>query len=68
MHKMSQTMTLLTAFATIFMPPTLIASLYGMNFDYMPELHWKGSYFVLLGAMVVMTVGMVLYFKKRGWM
>jgi magnesium transporter len=39
-----------------------------MNFEFMPELKWKGSYFVVLGLMVIIVIGMVRYFKKREWM
>lgn len=67
MHKMSQTMTLLTAFATIFMPPTLIASLYGMNFDFMPELHWKYGYYFALALMLGSGVLLYVMFKRKRW-
>lgn len=67
MHKMSQTMTLLTAFATIFMPPTLIASLYGMNFDFMPELHWKYGYYFALALMLGSGVLLYVLFKRKRW-
>lgn len=67
MHKMSQTMTLLTAFATIFMPPTLIASLYGMNFDFMPELHWKYGYYFALALMLGSGVLLYALFKRKRW-
>jgi magnesium transporter len=54
--------------AVIFMPPTLIASIYGMNFDVMPELHWHGGYPMAVVAMVVAAVLPVLWFKRRGWL
>ncbi|WP_397400533.1 magnesium transporter CorA family protein [Phenylobacterium sp.] len=54
--------------AVIFMPPTLIASIYGMNFDVMPELHWHAGYPMAVVAMVVAAVLPVLWFKRRGWL
>jgi magnesium transporter len=54
--------------AVVFMPPTLIASIYGMNFDVLPELHWVAGYPMALIAMVVAAALPVLWFKKRGWL
>jgi magnesium transporter len=54
--------------AVVFLPPTLIASIYGMNFDYMPELHWLLGYPFALGLMVASAVLPYLYFKRRGWL
>lgn len=54
--------------AVVFMPPTLVASIYGMNFDVMPELHWAFGYPMALVAMVVAGILPVLWFKKRGWL
>ena len=54
--------------AVVFMPPTLIASIYGMNFDILPELHWKAGYPMALVAMLIAAVLPVLWFKKRGWL
>jgi magnesium transporter len=53
--------------AVIFMPPTLVASIYGMNFHHMPELSWWFGYPLALGLMVVSAVVPVLWFRKRGW-
>ena len=53
--------------AVVFLPPTLIAGIYGMNFDHMPELHWLLGYPWALALMVAFGVGPYLYFKKRGW-
>lgn len=50
------------------LPPTLIASVYGMNFEYMPELQWKLGYPYVLALMVASAVGPMLYFRKRGWL
>lgn len=65
--KLNEIMKFLTIFATIFIPLTFLAGIYGMNFDSMPELHYKYSYYILLGVMTAVAVGMLLYFKKRKW-
>lgn len=54
--------------AVVFMPPTLIASIYGMNFDVLPELHWKAGYPLALASMVIAAVAPLLWFKRRGWL
>lgn len=54
--------------AVVFLPPTLVASIYGMNFDFMPELHWTLGYPWALGLMVASAVLPFLYFKRRGWL
>ena len=54
--------------AVVFLPPTLVASIYGMNFDYMPELHWMFGYPFALGLMVVAGISPYLYFKRKGWL
>ena len=53
--------------AVVFLPPTLIAGIYGMNFHYFPELDWHYGYAISLGLMFASAVGPYLYFKKRGW-
>ena len=54
--------------AFVFLPPTLIASIYGMNFEFMPELHWPWGYPMALAAMVVSAIVPYWLFKRRGWM
>jgi magnesium transporter len=54
--------------AVVFLPPTLIASVYGMNFDFMPELKWWIGYPLALALMVASAVLPYLYFKRRGWL
>jgi magnesium transporter len=54
--------------AFVFLPPTLIASIYGMNFKFMPELDWHWGYPVAVGAMVLSAILPYLYFKRKGWM
>ncbi|WP_066354799.1 magnesium/cobalt transporter CorA [Aliarcobacter skirrowii] len=51
----------------IFLPPTLIASIYGMNFDIMPELNWEYGYLFSIGVMVLAAVTPLIIFKKKGW-
>ena len=51
----------------IFLPPTLIASIYGMNFDFMPELHWEYGYLISIIFMVIASITPILIFKKKGW-
>ena len=58
----------LTVAATIFFPPTLIGTIYGMNFPDMPELSWHFGYPLAIGLMVASAVLPYLYFKRRGWL
>ncbi|MFA6192094.1 MAG: magnesium/cobalt transporter CorA [Sulfurimonas sp.] len=51
----------------VFLPPTLIASVYGMNFDILPELHWEYGYLLSIGLMVLSSVTPIWIFKKKGW-
>ena len=51
----------------IFLPPTMIASIYGMNFDFMPELHWEYGYLFSIAFMILSSVTPLLIFKKKGW-
>ena len=57
-----------TVVNVIFLPPTLIASMYGMNFDFMPELHWKLGYLFAIGLMIVSTLLILLIFKLKKWL
>jgi magnesium transporter len=67
-NKMNEVMKVLTIMATIFIPLTFIAGIYGMNFKYMPELEWKWSYPVLWIVLIAIFLGMMLYFKRRKWL
>ena len=66
--KQNRIMTLLTIVTTIFMPLTLITGWYGMNFRFMPELNWEGSYPVVIGVSVAIVIGSLLFFKKKKWL
>ena len=57
-----------TIVSVIFMPPTLIASIYGMNFKTMPELDWRYSYGFSLSLMVLCVVGILWFFKRKKWL
>jgi magnesium transporter len=67
-NRMNEVMKVLTIMATIFIPLTFIAGIYGMNFKFMPELEWKWSYPVLWVLLIVIFGGMLLYFKRKKWM
>ncbi|MES2543471.1 MAG: magnesium/cobalt transporter CorA [Bacteroidota bacterium] len=66
-HKMNEIMKTLTIISSIFIPLTFIVGVYGMNFDNMPELRTKNGYFIVLGVMFLMVIGMIYYFKRRKW-
>ncbi|MDX1477060.1 MAG: magnesium/cobalt transporter CorA [Saprospiraceae bacterium] len=65
--RMNKVMQTLTIVATIFIPLTFLAGIYGMNFDYIPELHYRYGYFVLLGIMVAIGLGLLYVFKRKRW-
>ncbi|OBX24813.1 magnesium/cobalt transporter CorA [Gelidibacter algens] len=67
-NKMNEVMKVLTIIATIFIPLTFIAGVYGMNFDHIPELHYKYSYFILWGVMIFIFLMMLIYFRKKKWL
>jgi len=66
-NRMNDVMKVLTIIATIFIPLTFIAGVYGMNFEYMPELEWRWGYPAVMLGMAMVGISMVLYFKKRRW-
>ena len=65
--KMNQVMQVLTVVTTIFVPLSFLTGLYGMNFEYIPELKYQNGYFVLWAAMLLISVGLLYYFKRRNW-
>ena len=72
-YRLNEVMKVLTIIATIFIPLTFIAGIYGMNFNTqrspfnMPELNWRYGYFFVLSVMLLMSLGMLFYFKKKRW-
>ncbi len=66
--KMNQIMQLLTIVGAIFIPLTFLAGIYGMNFEFMPELHWKWSYPVFWVVILAVSLSMIRYFKKKKWL
>jgi magnesium transporter len=67
-NRMNEVMKVLTIIATIFIPITFVAGIYGMNFVNMPELAWPWGYFGALGVMGCIGATMVIYFKRKGWL
>jgi magnesium transporter len=67
-NKMNEVMKVLTIMATIFIPLTFVAGIYGMNFKFMPELEWKWSYPILWVLLVIIFFGMIYYFKRKKWL
>jgi magnesium transporter len=57
-----------TVVTVVFMPPTLIASIYGMNFEYMPELKWAAGYPMAIGFMVLSSLIILWYFRRKKWL
>jgi magnesium transporter len=67
-NRMNEIMKVLTIIATIFIPLTFIVGVYGMNFEFMPELHWKWGYPIVWLVMVIIALFMLLFFRKRKWL
>ena len=67
-NRMNEVMKVLTIIATIFIPLTFIAGIYGMNFDYMPELHWRWGYPAVVLVMLATAAAMLRSFRRRGWL
>lgn len=67
-NKMNEVMKVLTVFASIFIPLTFIAGIYGMNFHYMPELNWKWAYPTLWIAFIAIPIVLLVYFKRKKWL
>ena len=66
-HRLNEVMKTLTIFSVIFIPLTFLAGIYGMNFENIPELKTQNGYFVLLGVMLITTLAIVYYFKRKNW-
>lgn len=67
-HRMNQVMKTLTLVATIFIPLTFVAGIYGMNFTNMPELEWRYGYLGIWVIIILISLGMVIYFRKKKWL
>jgi magnesium transporter len=67
-NRMNNVMKVLTVVSTVFMPLTFIAGIYGMNFEYMPELGWPWAYFAVLGLMAGIGVMMLVFFRRKKWL
>jgi len=67
-NRMNKVMQVLTIIATIFIPLTFIAGIYGMNFENMPELSTPYAYPIVWGVMIAIFIGMMFYFRKKGWL
>ena len=67
-NKMNEAMKVLTVFASIFIPLTFIAGIYGMNFEYMPELKWQWAYPSLWLLFISISVSLLIYFKRKKWL
>lgn len=67
-NRMNEIMKVLTIIATIFIPLTFIAGIYGMNFEFMPELGWKWAYFAVWGVILGIALIMIFYFRRKKWL
>ncbi|WP_185234454.1 magnesium transporter CorA family protein [Teredinibacter franksiae] len=67
-HRLNETMRVLTVITAIFIPLGFLAGLYGMNFEYMPELQFRYSYFFLLGTMLTLAAGLLFLFRRKKWL
>jgi magnesium transporter len=66
-NRLNASMKVLTAFATVLLPLTVVPGIYGMNFDPVPELHWRLGYPAVSVGMGVVAVGVLGDFRRRGW-
>lgn len=65
--RMNEVMKVLTVISTIFMPLTFIVGVYGMNFEYLPELSWRWGYFGVWGVMIAVVIAMLAFFRSKKW-
>lgn len=67
-NRMNEIMKVLTIIATLFIPLTVIVGIYGMNFEYMPELRWRWGYPAVMLLMAIVAGGMIMYFRRKSWL
>jgi magnesium transporter len=67
-NRLNEVMKTLTVVATLFIPLTFLVGVYGMNFQHMPELRWRWGYPAVWGVMLAVTAGLLLWFRRRGWL
>ncbi len=67
-QRMNEIMRVLTVVSSIFIPLTFIVGIYGMNFKYMPELAYPNGYYTVIGVLIALSIAMLVYFIKRGWL
>jgi len=67
-NRINEIMKFLTVIGTIFMPLTFLVGVYGMNFKHMPELEWHNGYFLLWGIMILLSLAMLIYFRRKRWL
>jgi magnesium transporter len=67
-NRMNEVMKVLTIVASIFIPLTFIAGIYGMNFENIPELKWPFGYYLIITFMIILGVSLVIFFRKRKWL
>ena len=67
-NKMNQVMKVLTIFASLFIPLTFFAGIYGMNFENIPELKYKYGYYYFWGFIMIIALGLLYYFKRKKWL
>lgn len=67
-NRMNEVMKMLTIISTIFIPLTFIVGVYGMNFEHMPELKWHYGYCLVWAVMLVIAIGLFVYFKRKKWL
>jgi magnesium transporter len=67
-NKMNEVMKVLTIISTLFIPVTFIAGVYGMNFEYMPELHSPYGYAITWAVMLIIMIGLLIFFRRKKWL
>ena len=67
-NRMNQIMKVLAIISTVFIPLTFVVGVYGMNFDYLPELHWRYGYPIVMIGMGVLVILQFLFFWRKGWL